>query len=96
MVWLAGLMLVLAVGATATVLIVSRGDDGTTSSNPPASVSASGPNESARGEAAATASGATGVTVGGPNEAARGAAAAGAVQRATPAAVVCRVPRPSC
>jgi hypothetical protein len=75
-VWLAALLLFLAVIATASIIVGSSSKDNSSSSVRPAVTnSVRGPNEASRGAAAASA---TGATVGGPNEASRGAAAASA------------------
>ena len=68
---------VLAVIATATIVLVSGGDDATSSSSP-VTQSVGGPNESARGNATASSAGATSPSTGGPDEGARGQAASSA------------------
>ena len=68
----------LAVALTVLVIVlVSGGSDSATQASSPVSYSSGAPNESLRGQAAATSAGAT--QVGGPDESARGASAASAV-----------------
>ena len=80
---LAALLLV----AGALVFILASGDDGTSAAPAVHSIRTSGPNETARGHAAASAAGAEPVlSSGGPNETARGQSAATASSRTTPPA----------
>ena len=74
--WLVSL-LVLAVIATATLVLVI-GDDEPASSTTPVTQSIGGPNEANRGNAAASSAGSQSPETGGPNEAARGQAASSA------------------
>jgi hypothetical protein len=72
-------LLLAAVIAVALVVAIG-GSDGTSQSNVAPTSQVGGPNEAARGQAAASASGSPSSETGGPNETARGQAAATAAQ----------------
>ena len=74
--WMVGLLLLLAVAATATILVANTGGSSSPSA-PSVSKSVGGPNEDLRGVSAATSAGASDTRpAGGPNETLRGQATA--------------------
>jgi ATP-dependent protease HslVU (ClpYQ) peptidase subunit len=72
---LAALAALLLVAAALSVYIVASRDDAPSPAPAVHSIGSSGPNETARGQAAASAAGAEPVRSGGPDETARGIAA---------------------
>jgi hypothetical protein len=71
LVWAICLFLIAVIIATTAVILISNSDDGTASSPASISNSVGGPNETLRGQAAASSAGAI---TGGPNETLRGQA----------------------
>jgi hypothetical protein len=71
LVWAICLFLVAVIIATTAVILIANSDNGSASSPAPTTQSLGGPNEAARGQAAATSAGAVS---GGPNETLRGQA----------------------